>query len=83
MVHARFRGNAFMKSSSGTLRGGDLYSILSKLLIQEIRQTDVVQGSSMCEQELFFRHSSQWKRTRSWSSKEWSEPQTVIDCEPS
>jgi hypothetical protein len=26
-------------------------------------------------------YSSQWKRRRSWSSEEWSEPQAAIYCE--
>jgi hypothetical protein len=33
--------------------------------VRVIRQTDVVQGSSVCEQWFFVRHSSQWKRRRS------------------
>jgi hypothetical protein len=48
---------------------------------REIRQTDVVQGSSVCEQEFFVRHLSQRKRRHSQSSKEWSESWSVIDCE--
>jgi hypothetical protein len=50
-------------------------------ILQEAFIRHVVQGSSRCEQQFFVRHSSQWKRRRSWSSKEWSESQTVIYCE--
>jgi hypothetical protein len=68
-VHARFRNNAFMKSSSGTLGGGDLCSVLPQL---EKGVNSCRGGVEYLHRDPASRRRRRKEKSRIWDSKIWS-----------